>query len=181
MAPRGGIQKMGTRCAVDGIWAAAWAHRDRLLRIARSRLASPDDAEDCVQEAIIRCAVAPDVDLARVGALLTTITVRLCVDVHRSHACAGRAYSRLESATTTFVPADDDAVCDRVDAARVAPSLDRLGARERAVIEARAAGFGPAEAARALGITVKAAESAFTRARVKIRRQLEPPVTRNVA
>lgn len=172
---------MGGHSTVDGVWALAWAHRERLLKIARSRLASAADADDCVQDAIIRCALAPDVDVTRVGALLTTITVRLCVDMHRSQACATRAFGRLGSVTAASLPAEDDAVCDRLDAARVAPSLDLLGKRERAVVEARAAGLRPAETARVLGITVKAAECAFARARTKIRRQMGTAAAVDVA
>lgn len=55
-------------------------HRQRLLRLARLRAASPADAEDCVQEALLRVATHARLDQKRVGGLLTTIVLNLCAD-----------------------------------------------------------------------------------------------------
>jgi len=42
-------------CPRSDRWDAALAHRERLLRIARARTLTPEDAEDIVQEAMLRC------------------------------------------------------------------------------------------------------------------------------
>ena len=64
-------------------WNLVLAERERLLRLATSRLGRTTDAEDCVQEAMIRAVTFDALDESRVAALLTTITLRLCVDLQR--------------------------------------------------------------------------------------------------
>ena len=61
-------------------------HRKRLQRLVRTRLPEPCDAEDVVQEALIRAVCFADLDEARVGALLTTTALRLCADFFGSWA-----------------------------------------------------------------------------------------------
>ena len=64
-------------------WERMWSHREQLLRVARRRSMSLEDAEDAVHEAMLRAAERPDLDEERLGAWLTTVTMRLCVDRHR--------------------------------------------------------------------------------------------------
>lgn len=146
-------------------WALLVPHRDRLIRIARGKLADGHEAEDCVHDSLIRALGFADLDSDRVGAFLTTVVVRLCADRHRAHARARRSAPRL------WVGGHDEfeeGVCDRVLGARLHARLSDLSPRERDVLRARADGYSVRETAERLQISVKAAESAFTRGRAKM-------------
>ncbi len=149
-------------------WLALWEHRDDLLRIARRRTACDADAEDCVQEAIIRAAVHPDLDESRPGSFLTAVTVRLCADMHRERRRLTRVAPRL--ATGRFTD-PEVAACERVDLHRL-PSRAGLTDREQAALSAYADGLRPDEAALLLGSTGRAVDAALSRARGKARRYL---------
>jgi RNA polymerase sigma factor (sigma-70 family) len=149
-------------------WELVLAHRERLLRIARRRLPTREDAEDCVHEALIRAASAADLDPARVGQFVTSILVRLCVDHARAASTAQRALGRLLEAHGDVSP--EEAICDHAQASWIMENLmERLSTRERDVLRARADGLSTREAARQLNISGKSAEAALTRARGRIR------------
>ena len=150
-------------------WELVASHRERLLRIARRRLPSWEDAEDCVQETLIRAACATRLDEARVGPYVTTILVRLCVDHARSASAAQRAQARaIHEAGWDASP--EEVICDRAEATWIMRHLvKRLSAREREVLQARVDGLSTRAAAEQLNITGKSAEAALTRARVRIR------------
>jgi RNA polymerase sigma factor (sigma-70 family) len=149
-------------------WALLAVHRDYLLRIARGRTRSEQDAEDCVQEALLRCAQFADLDEERVVALLTSVTARLCVDLHRSRAARDRAMQRL-TAEPAAAPSHEDAVCDRAEAAWVAGLVGALPRRQQQVVAARAAAGSGVEAAQRLGLSYKSVEAALGRARQTVR------------
>ena len=67
----------------DERWRRMWSHREHLLKVARRRSMSAEDAEDAVHEAMLRAAERPDLDEERLVAWLTTVTMRLCVDRYR--------------------------------------------------------------------------------------------------
>jgi RNA polymerase sigma-70 factor (ECF subfamily) len=148
-------------------WLLAAGHRDRLVRLAASRLGSRADAEDCVQEALIRAVTHPGLDESRMGAILTAIALRLCVDLQRAAARQRRLAARTAAREVPAGAADDLAggVCERAAGRWLLGRVAALGPRERQVMLARAAGLTTREAAGALGISRKSAESAFTRAR----------------
>jgi RNA polymerase sigma factor (sigma-70 family) len=153
---------------VNGHWDLVLPHRERLLRIARRRLSTVEDAEDCVQEALIRAACATSLDVARVGQFLTSVLVRLCVDHARAAYAAQRLLVRAVHAHGDASP--EEAICDHAEARWIEEhAFERLTRRERDVLRVRADGFSTREAARRLNITDKAAEAAFTRARGRIR------------
>ncbi len=149
-------------------WDDLVEHRERLLRIARRRLPLAADAEDCVHEAMLRAAGLPDVAADRVGPLLTTITVRLCVDWQRRHTVANRAIARYGGRRDVAADPIEELI-DRAEATSLRAAVDRLADTERAVMLARADGQTVSETARRLGITYKAVECAYTRARRKLR------------
>lgn len=60
-------------------------------------------------------------------------------------------------------------VCERAAGAWLLTQMTGLGERERDVLLSRARGLSTAETANALEITYKSAESAFTRARSRMR------------
>jgi RNA polymerase sigma factor (sigma-70 family) len=155
---------------VNEQWELVLPHRERLLRIARRRLPTLEDAEDCVQEALIRAACAAGLDAARVGQFVTSILVRLCVDHARGVSAAQRALARAFHTQRDASP--EDAICDHAEASWISEHLvERLSTRERDVLRARADGLSTREAAQRLNISGKAAEAALTRARGRIRAQ----------
>ena len=142
-------------------------HRRRLYRLALSRLHHEQDAEDCAQDALLRTAMFTELDVDRVEPFLTTTLLRLCVDRHRFRRRQSRLYVRVAEPGGAHGP--EELVCDRAETTWLLRQLYRLRGREREVMLARAAGLSTAETAGHLGITVKAAEGAFTRARAKLR------------
>jgi RNA polymerase sigma factor (sigma-70 family) len=146
-------------------WALLVPHRDRLIRIARGKLADGHEAEDCVHDSLIRALGFADLESERVGAFLTTVVVRLCADRHRAHARARRTAPRLwVGGHAEF----EEGVCDRILGAQLHAQLVDLSPRERDVLRARAEGYSVRETAERLQISLKAAESAFTRGRAKM-------------
>lgn len=155
-------------------WSLVLGHRERLLRIALARTSNRPDAEDCVQEALIRCVGFADLDTSRIGPILTSIVVRLCVDSHRRQQRDSRVRHRLGEPPTPVTP--EDLVCDKDAGEWAAAQIHVLPTRERDVLLSRASGFTVAETANALGVTYKAVDAAFTRARSRMRLVLKGAV-----
>jgi RNA polymerase sigma factor (sigma-70 family) len=151
-------------------WPAIVAHRERLLRIARRRCPTMQDAEDVVHEAMVRCATFADLDDDRMGQFLTSVTVRLCADVYRHADRSQRAFGRL--AGDDVEPGPEDAACQAADAAVLAELLATLPDRQRAVLVDRAHGMSIQQICSRRGLTYKAAESALARARGSMRSAL---------
>lgn len=143
-------------------WLLVEAHRERLYRIARRRTGSNADAEDVVQEAMLRVATFEALDHERVGEILTSVTMRLCVDLARRRAVESSALPKL-------VQEEHDPLGDLLDAAeaRFLASVP-LTKVERTLLLARIHGLYPSEVAEALGLTRAAAKMALERARRKI-------------
>src|SRR5919107_1082054 len=64
-------------------WARIWSTRPLLLRVARKRCATGEDAEDAVQEAMLRAAQHPEIPDENLQPWLIAVTTRLCIDGHR--------------------------------------------------------------------------------------------------
>lgn len=150
------------------LWNALLAERDRAQRVARARCSSKQDAEDCVQEAMARVVAMSDVDLRRVGPLLGVIVANLAADTHRARARAFKAEPRLVAAGLAE-PSPEEDVCDALEARWLWAMRTELPDQDRAVLELRAQGHTAGQAAEALGVTYKAAESAYTRARMRMK------------
>lgn len=149
-------------------WNALVPHVPRLLRLARRRLPTLQDAEDCVQETLIRAACAGNLDQSRAGPFLTTVLINLCADHGRARSIRTRLLERIAYVTNDAPP--DESICDLAEARWLSDRADRvLPTQERNVLRARAAGLTVRQAAEQLGITVKAAETALTRARKTLR------------
>ncbi|GGO90636.1 RNA polymerase sigma factor [Wenjunlia tyrosinilytica] len=149
-------------------WELLLSHRERLHRLAGSRLLCRQDVEDCVQEALLRAATFSGLDESRVGPFLTSVTLRLCTDFYRRGEQHRRLLLRIHLSETAAGP--EETVCAASEGAWVLEQVGRLDGRERQVILARVNGVSTREAARSLGISTKAAEGAFTRARARLRR-----------
>lgn len=148
-------------------WAALVVHREQLLRVARRRTDSLEDAEDCVQEALARAVEHPGLDLTRAGAFLTTTTIRLTADLHRARQRQALLQARIQGQRVPSADHVED-LADRSLAHWLAQQATELSGQERAVLRSRVAGETSREAAETLGISVRAAESSFTRVRTKL-------------
>jgi RNA polymerase sigma-70 factor (ECF subfamily) len=162
-------------------------HRDVVLRFAVRRCATPDDVADVVAETFLAAyrgagRYRAEFDSARPW--LLGIARRVVLRQRRSLARRLRLVGRAASAATAprFVADEHEAVDAAIDAARRRPELTAalagLPAAEREVLELVAeADLTPAEAARALGLTPNAARLRLSRARRRLRRQLDPPTS----
>jgi RNA polymerase sigma-70 factor (ECF subfamily) len=158
----------GQRPDIDARWALVLPLREHMLAVARRRCTSDEDAEDCVHEAMLRVVGFADLDHSRVEALLTSITTRVAVDMHRARQRAHRYQPQLLSVPEQQAP-PDEAVLDTAEAHWLASRIAHLPERERAVFRQRAAGYTAGDAAARLNLSYKAVESAFTRARARMR------------
>lgn len=151
----------------DERWNLLVPRRHRLVLFCSSRLADALEAEDCAHEALLRTLEFQRLDEPRVGQFLTTVAARLCVDRHRAIARGRRAALRTWDGGHQEGP--EDRICDQMAGRWLFDVLDTLPPQERAVLSARADGLSTREAASRLGISDKAAESAFTRGRARLR------------
>jgi RNA polymerase sigma factor (sigma-70 family) len=148
-------------------WSLVWSQRPRLLRMARRRTASEQDAEDVVAEALLRAMEAPDIDEERLPAWLTTVTIRLCIDVQRERAREQRLWSR--SGLPAAAASCEERVCDVSEAAWISRRLTALPARQAQALRLRADGHDVAGVARSLGVSYSTAESLLARGRAAAR------------
>lgn len=148
-------------------WEVIAGHRERLMGLVRRRLPNAQDAEDCVQEAMLRTAACGDLDRERIGPFLTSVALRLCADSHREQERSRRLLPHTADVRTPETP--DEGVCDRDFGRWLLRQVYLLRGRERQVVLARAHGISTMEFARIHQISVKAAEGAFTRGRARLR------------
>jgi RNA polymerase sigma factor (sigma-70 family) len=167
-APRGAHMTTAHAGGLPERWDAVLEHRDRAFRVARARLSNPYDVDDCVQEGMARVVAMPNLDLDRVGPLLSTVVANVATDTHRKHSRSSRLQARLTGSVVT-AQVHDEPVCDAAEARWLHTQLGSLAPRERAVLELRAEGRTVAQTAAALGMTYKAVESAFTRGRTALK------------
>jgi RNA polymerase sigma-70 factor (ECF subfamily) len=148
-------------------WEVIASHRERLMRLVRRRLPNAQDAEDCVQEAMLRAAAHGSLDRERIGPFLTSVALRLCVDHYREQERRRRLLRRAAEVGVPEMP--DEGVCDQDFGRWLLGQVEQLRGRERQVVLARAQGISTLEFARMHQISVKAAEGAFTRGRARLR------------
>ncbi|MCZ0986098.1 sigma-70 family RNA polymerase sigma factor [Streptomyces diastatochromogenes] len=156
--------------AADERWQRMWSHREQLLKVARRRSMSPEDAEDAVHEAMLRAAERPELDDERLGAWLTTVTMRLCVDRHRQvnrEAEVGAAPLHAPGP----VPVEE-AVCDRAEAKWVAVRSGELPARQAEALRLRSEDLDVSQVAVRMGLSYRTVESLLARARRTLRASL---------
>ncbi|MEU0127372.1 sigma-70 family RNA polymerase sigma factor [Streptomyces sp. NPDC006289] len=150
-------------------WELVWSHRDELLEIARRRSSSAEEAEDAVQEAMVRAVEDPDVQYGRVRSWLRRATVRACADRHRQV-----AHDRELSKSLSTAPAEpspvEEAVCDRAEARWLAGrSAELLPARQAQALLLQARDLDVGQVARTMGLSYRATESLLARARRSLR------------
>ena len=149
-------------------WQLVLPHRERLLAIAARRCPSVEDAEDCVQDALIQVAARPRLEEAEVGRLLTTVVMRRAADLWRRRGREATALAR-GGAEAAAAGSPEDIAVGRLVAGWLGGEARRLSRRERDVLAGCAGGLGVGETAAVLQISYKSAESALSRARAALR------------
>ncbi|MFD9501520.1 RNA polymerase sigma factor [Streptomyces sp. NPDC060035] len=153
-------------------WELIWRHRDELLEIARSRSSSAEEAEDAVQEAMIRAVEDPDVEYGRVRSWLRLATVRACADRHLQVA-RERELSKSLSAAPVEPFLVEEVACDRAEARWLAGrSAELLPARQAQALRLQAQDLDVGQVARTMGLSYRATESLLARARRSLRNVL---------
>lgn len=152
-------------------WDRVWSHRERLLKVARRRSTNAEDAEDAVHEAMIRAVERGNVDDDRLGAWLTSVTIRLCIDRFRQAGREADVHTRsvlagLRQATV------EETVCDQAEAKWLAGRSADLPSRQEEVLALRAQGLDLAQIAQRTGLGYQAARSVLARARKTLRAAL---------
>ena len=152
--------------------ALAGRHVPAMLGLARRVLGNGADAEDVVQEAMLRVWThAPRWQpLALFRTWLTRVVVNLCLDRKRR-----AQWVELEAAGEIADPAPDAAAtAERDERDRlVAAAIDALPARQRTAIALTYGdGMSNAEVAEVLGTSVSAVETLLVRGKQNLRRAL---------
>jgi RNA polymerase sigma factor (sigma-70 family) len=149
-------------------WAQIWGSRALLLRIARRHGANAEDAEDAVQEAMLRAAEHPEISDERLQAWLVAVTMRLCMDGYRRRANEARRWQRASAQAVVQQPGQhlEEEVCERSEAVWVASlAAEVLPPRQAQALHLAAAGCDVQQVASQLGVRYRAAESLLARAR----------------
>ncbi|MFD8799463.1 RNA polymerase sigma factor [Streptomyces atroolivaceus] len=150
-------------------WELVWSHRDELLEIARRRSSSADEAEDAVQEAMLRAVEDKNVQYGRVRSWLRHATVRACAERHRQLARDAELSTSPSTAPAEPLPVEE-AACDRAEARWLADLSDELlPARQAEALRLRSQDLDVTEVARAMGLSYRATESLLARARRSLR------------
>lgn len=155
-------------CTACRRWHLAWAHRADLLAVARKRVVCREDADDVVNEAMLRAVQFDGLDESRIAPWMTRVVVNLCTDAERDRARAGkrRHYAVMIDMP---VPSPEDVVVDRAAAVTACERLSGLPHSQREAVLLRAAGLPVAQVASELGVPYKAAESLLSRGRATLR------------
>ncbi|WP_128428039.1 sigma-70 family RNA polymerase sigma factor [Streptomyces cyaneus] len=157
--------------AADERWQRMWSHREQLLRVARRRSMSAEDAEDAVHEAMLRAAERPDLDDERLAAWLTTVTMRLCVDRYRQV----NREAEVRTSPTLIAPGPvpvEEAVCDRAEAKWLAVRSGELPARQAEALWLKSEDLDVGQVAVKMGLSYRTVESLLARARRTLRQSL---------
>ncbi|MFI1017606.1 RNA polymerase sigma factor [Streptomyces sp. NPDC020965] len=141
-------------------------------RFAHSLCASPQDAEDAAQEALI--ILYRRIGMLRASGALASWMFRIV-----RNECLRRARltpRRPEPAPEPVVPSFEDEVFQRLEAERVAAAIIALPADQRSVLIMRdVQGYSGRMVADTLGLSTAAMKSRLHRARMNVRRSLRGP------
>lgn len=154
-------------CTACRRWALAWAHRDELLAVARRRMVCREDADDVVNEAMLRAVEFDGLDESRIAAWMTRVVVNLCTDAARDRARTGKRW-RYAVMMDMSAPSPEDLVVDRAAAATACTRLSDLPTAQREAVLLRADGLPVGQVAAQLGVGYKAAESLLSRGRAAL-------------
>ena len=158
------------------------SERDRLVELATRYTKDRAEAEDIVQDAFLKCALAAP-DLANrdhAVAYLTRTVVNTALNVVKA---GSRRATPVEDLTTApldsreidaWNPAADEAVMQAADTALVTEALSRLTDTQRTALLMTASGdYSTKQVAEALGVSEQQVYTHVSRARAALRRALE--------
>ncbi|MFE7617951.1 RNA polymerase sigma factor [Streptomyces sp. NPDC057496] len=155
---------------VEAAAALVSGSHPHVQRFAYSLCASPQDAEDAAQEALI--ILYRKIGMLRASGALASWMFRIV-----RNECLRRARLRLRShgpVPDTAVPSFEDEVLQRLEADRVAAAIADLPADQRRVLIMRdIQGHSGRMVADALGLSTAAMKSRLHRARATVRRALQ--------
>ncbi|MFG3437638.1 RNA polymerase sigma factor [Nonomuraea sp. NPDC047897] len=143
------------------------AHRPRLLALA-ARMGAGADAEDVVQDALLRTATFAGLEEERAWPFLATVTARLVVDHHRrtTREQVLRRHAALMPRPSGF----EDAVADWDEARRAATLIALLDPEIHRLLRLRMEGATWAQIGVARGESAAAVEMRYRRATAPVRR-----------
>jgi RNA polymerase sigma factor (sigma-70 family) len=154
----------------DERWESLLPHRDSVVRLARSRGAGAD-AEDVAQEAMLRAASNPGLDLGRVRSYLAKIAANLVIDLHRRS--VKEQQLRAHTALEPCPQAESEAVEDRDLARQATRIVSGLAPELRTILLLRRDGATWSQVGRTLGEPPATAEMRYRRAVLPLRRRLQ--------
>lgn len=144
-------------------------------RFARSLCATPQDAEDAAQEALI--ILYRKIGTLRASGALASWMFRIVRNECLRHLrlLASTRTPVADEADDESVPSAEDSVLRRLDAERIAAAIAALPRDQRQVLIMRdVQGYPGGFVARSLGLSTAAMKSRLHRARTALRQSLEP-------
>lgn len=153
-------------------WLEAWQQHDRLLRIARRRVPTREDAEDVVAEAIQRAGAQEDLPVSAIPAWVTRVTINLCIDRQRRLATQRAALHRAELRPEA-VPTHEEEVLARAEAVWLAGKIVDLPPRQALAVRLRADGVSTGDIAVRLGLSQASVDGLLKRSRSALRQALQ--------
>ncbi|MGR4883163.1 RNA polymerase sigma factor [Streptomyces sp. LARHCF249] len=153
---------------VDSITALVSGSHPNVQRFARSLCATPEDAEDAAQEALI--ILYRKIGMLRASGALASWMFRIVRNECLRRARAVRVGAALPD---TAVRSAEDVVLERIEAGRVAAAVAALPAEQRRVLIMRdIQGHSGRMVAEALGLSTAAMKSRLHRARTAVQQSL---------
>ncbi|QIP84864.1 RNA polymerase sigma factor [Streptomyces sp. Tu 2975] len=153
---------------VDAITALVSGSHPNVQRFARSLCATPEDAEDAAQEALI--ILYRKIGMLRASGALASWMFRIVRNECLRRARTMRTRAPLPEAT---VRSAEDVALQRIEAGRVAAAVAALPAEQRRVLIMRdIQGYSGRTAAEALGLSTAAMKSRLHRARSAVQQSL---------
>ncbi|MFF4168798.1 RNA polymerase sigma factor [Streptomyces sp. NPDC001744] len=171
---------------VDAIAALVSGSHPNVRRFARSLCATPEDAEDAAQEALI--ILYRKIGMLRASGALASWMFRIVRNECLRRARTTRVHAPLPDDAAgpagkaappgPAVESAEDVVLQRIEAGRVATAVAALPAEQRHVLIMRdVQGHSGRAVAEALGLSDAAMKSRLHRARAAVRRSLRTPST----
>ncbi|MGW6568522.1 RNA polymerase sigma factor [Streptomyces sp. NPDC054975] len=153
---------------VDSITALVSGSHPNVRRFARSLCATPEDAEDAAQEALI--ILYRKIGMLRTSGALASWMFRIVRNECLRRARTMRPRGPLPDAA---VRSAEDVVLERIEAGKVAAAVAALPAEQRRVLIMRdIQGYSGRMVADALGLSTSAMKSRLHRARTAVQRSL---------
>jgi len=152
----------------------------RLLKLLRRRGRSHEEAEDLIQEALLRlheyCRTAK---VLNEDAFLTRTVMNLAIDLHRSerrHPHLHAALEQLEDSASLFDtgPSPDEVFAVQQRLGEIERTLDAVGLRTREIYFAHRAGYSYDEISADMGISKSTIEKHIARAVLALMEMRDP-------